>query len=60
MPPNSLLTSGDGFMFNVMVLFFKICDKIVGNGWKSVQKEDPFNADSVHHIDYADETRVAA
>lgn len=60
MQPNPHSTSRDGFMLNVMFVLLKLCDPIVSGGWKLLQKVDPTYPQSVHRIDYSDETRLAA
>ncbi|PXF42272.1 putative ubiquitin conjugation factor E4 [Gracilariopsis chorda] len=60
MNPDPREISGDGFMLNIMHVLLKLCDPIVGGGWKMLEKIDPLYTQSTYRIDYTDETRLAA
>lgn len=60
MQPDPRVTSRDGFMMNVMFVLLKLCEPIVSGGWKLLEKIDPTYPQSIHRVDYSDETRLAA
>lgn len=61
MHPNAMEVSRDGFILNVMCVLLKLCEPIVGGGWKMLDKIDPSYPQSGNSkIDYEDETRLAA
>lgn len=60
MSPDPREISRDGFVLNVMHVVLKLCDPIVSGGWKMLQKVDPTYPQSVHRVNYEEETRLAA
>lgn len=60
MNPDPREISGDGFMLNIMHVLLKLCDPIIGGGWKMLEKINPLYSQSSYRIDYVDETRLAA